>query len=65
MYNEYRGPPTCNASDVGMKRLGRFLKDRAVARAIEYSLIAVAIGVAVAVAILNFGDQLNTLPSHM
>jgi Flp pilus assembly pilin Flp len=48
-----------------MKRLRRFLKDRSVARAIEYSLIAVAIGIAVAMAVLNFGDQLSTLPSHM
>jgi len=48
-----------------MKHLGRFLKDRSVARAVEYSLIAVAIGIAVTVVVLNFGNSLNTLPSHM
>jgi Flp pilus assembly pilin Flp len=56
---------TCNARDIGMVRLRRFLKNRSVAKAIEYSLIAVAIGVAVAAAILNFGDQLNALPGHL
>jgi Flp pilus assembly pilin Flp len=45
--------------------LRRFLKDRSVAKAIEYSLIAVAVGIAVALVVLNFGNQLNTLPSHL
>jgi Flp pilus assembly pilin Flp len=48
-----------------MVRLRRFLENRSIAKAIEYSLIAVAIGVAVAIAILNFGDQLNAIPSHL
>jgi Flp pilus assembly pilin Flp len=59
------GTVTCNASEVGMKHLRRFLKDRSVARAVEYSVIAVAIGVAVALVVLNFGNPLNTLPSHL
>jgi len=41
---------------VDLARLRRFLKDRSVAKLIEYSLIAVAIGTAVAAAILNFWD---------
>jgi Flp pilus assembly pilin Flp len=45
--------------------LRRFLKDRSAAKAIEYSLIAVAIGIAVALVVLNFGNQLNILPSHL
>lgn len=48
-----------------MVRLGQFFKNRSIARAIEYGLIAVFIGVVVALAVLNFGDQLNAIPARL
>jgi Flp pilus assembly pilin Flp len=44
---------------LGMLRLRRFLKDRSITKVIEYSMIAVAVGVAVAVVVLEIGNPLD------